>query len=74
MRPRDAATQRKIMALTQDNFPPDPDVWSILVSSDRVSLHPPAGNDGRFVTIPRKQFDAIVDWYNQDQTAEQAAE
>lgn len=63
-RPRDAKTFDQICELRRDNYPPKHGVWSILLSDDHVSLHQP---DGGYVTIPRREFNVIVDWYMRDQ-------
>ena len=67
MRPYNAKTLDQICELRRDNYPPENDVWSILLSGDHVSLHPPAG--GGYVTIPRDQFNTIVRWYMRDLAA-----
>jgi hypothetical protein len=64
MKPYDAKTERDRIGLQRDNFPPKNGVWSILLSGGHVSLHSP---EGGWVEIPRKQFNALVDWYLADQ-------
>jgi len=68
MRPYDVKREADLLAMVSDNHPQESDVWSILNSGDHVSLHSPAG-EGKsfFVSIPRNQFNAIVDWYMADQ-------
>lgn len=65
MRPCEATTERKLLALAADNFPHDPKRWSILVSADHVSLHPPGG--GTWIEIPSKDFKDIAEWYLAEQ-------
>lgn len=68
MRPRDCKTYDDVAAMRTDNAPRKSNVWSILNGDDHISLHPPAGPDsGTYVTIPRDQFNKIVDWYNRHQ-------
>lgn len=68
MKPRDAKTIRQIIRLKSDNFPPDSNKWGILLSDEKhVSLFGPAKLNMDYVRIPRKQFNAIIDWYNKDQ-------
>lgn len=64
-RPYDVTKDSQLLGMESDNFPPEPDKWSILHSGDHVSIHPPRG--GGYYTIPRKQFNALVDWYMRDQ-------
>lgn len=71
MRPYDAKKHADIMKLDRDNYPAGSDVWTILVSDDRVSLHAPEG--GSYVVVPSKQFRAIVDWYLKDQPEQKQA-
>ena len=70
MRPYDVKSADDILRMESDNFPGDPDKWSIMNSEDHVSLHPPADDSGKawWVQIPRDQFNAIVDWYMRDQS------
>ena len=70
MRPRDAKTFDQFCELSRDNYPAANDKFSILISDDHVSIHPP--NGGGFYRIPRSQFNAIVDWYMRDQPAKKA--
>jgi hypothetical protein len=70
MRPYDANTHTAVAKLSRDNYPAENDVWSILVSEDRVSLHAPEG--GAYVVIPTADFRAIVDWYMADQKTAKA--
>ena len=70
MRPRDAVTHEDRAALAQDNFPPDPDKFGILLDDDHVSIHVPGG--GSWVEIPREEWDALVDWYTRDQPKSEA--
>ncbi|WP_421591153.1 hypothetical protein [Shinella sp. M27] len=74
MRPYDVKTDADILAMESDNHPQDATVWVILNDVDNVSLHAPALPDGRsqWVTIPRDQFNAIVDWYMKDQSRGEA--
>lgn len=69
MRPYDVKTEAEIIAMESDNHPQDADVWSIMNGGNHVSLHPPRTDDGKtfWVSIPREQFNAIVDWYLADQ-------
>lgn len=64
-RPYDAKTLDDVCDLRRDNYPPENGVWSILITGDAVSLHPPGG--GGYTTIPRDQFNTIVRWYMRDQ-------
>lgn len=64
MRPADAFTDADRLKLETDNYPPDPDVWSILLHDGYVSLHRP---DGGWVEIPQKEFEAIATWYLAEQ-------
>lgn len=66
-RPYDVTKTREFLDMESDNFPQKNGVWSILHSGSYVSLHQPGG--GGYVQIPRKQFNAIVDWYMRDQPA-----
>lgn len=68
MTPREATTLEKILKLSQDNWPIEPKKWSILVSENRISIHQPV--NGGFLSIPRKEFDALIDWYQRDQKPE----
>lgn len=72
MKPYDASSEKDRVALLEDNNPSDPDVWSILLGEDEVSLHAPAG-EGDYITIPRDEFNAIVDWYMADQKTTQCS-
>jgi len=65
MKPRNCRTTEDLLKCRTDNFPGIGDRWSILNQEQCVSLHQP--NGGGWVTIPRKDFNAIVDWYNRDQ-------
>lgn len=65
MRPRDVRSEADILRMRSDNFPRNPEKWGILNDIDKVSLHPPQG--GGWIEIPRKEFNAIVDWYMRDQ-------
>ncbi len=65
MRPRDCRSEKDLLRCRTDNAPLRNDVWSILNGEDHVSLHGPSGQG--YVTIPRKEFNTIVDWYNRDQ-------
>ena len=65
MRPYDVKKADQLIGMESDNFPPNPNKWSILHSGETISLHPPSGRG--FVVIPRNQFNAIVDWYLRDQ-------
>jgi hypothetical protein len=68
MRPYDAKSEEDLLAMESDNHPQDSAVWSILHNGDHVSLHSPSPTDrAHFITIPRDQFNAIVDWYMADQ-------
>lgn len=71
MTPRDATTLKKILTLKEDNFPREPEKWGILVTEGDVSIHPPHG--GGFIRIPRKQFNALIDWYQREQAPDAAA-
>lgn len=64
-RPYDVKTLDQVCELRRDNYPSEPDVWSIMVSGDKVSLHYPHG--GGWVEIPRAQFNTLVRWYMRDQ-------
>ncbi len=63
MKPYDAKFQKDLTELVSDNFGPLGS-WSIMLDGDHVSLHSP---EGGWVSIPRAQFNAIVDWYTADQ-------
>jgi hypothetical protein len=65
MKPYDVTDVEQFLDMESDNHPCEVDKWSILHNGDYVSLHPPRG--GRYVLIPRDQFNAIVDWYMADQ-------
>lgn len=68
MKPREATTFKKVCSLKEDNYPRNNfKKWSILVSDSGVSIHPPSGDNRGYFEIPRKDFNAIVDWYNEDQ-------
>lgn len=68
MRPYDASSDSELMIMESDHHPQDAEVWSILHLGDTVSLHAPIENGkGTWVTIPRDQFNAIVDWYMAEQ-------
>ena len=72
MRPRDVKNHRDLLKMESDNFPQDPNKWSILNHDNGVSLHAPANVGRSFVAqIPRDQFNAIVDWYIKDQGQQQ---
>jgi len=68
MRPYDVKTDDDLLKMESDNAPrrDGSDYWSILHTGDTISLHPPGG--GTYVKIPRKDFNAIVDWYMKDQS------
>lgn len=70
MTPRQATTHKKILKMQEDNFPQDPAKWSILITPTNVSIHRPHGCG--HVSVPRKDFDALVDWYQRDQQLETA--
>ncbi len=69
MRPYDVKTEANTLAMESDNHPQDSAVWSIMSSDDCISLHPPVDGTGKsyFISIPRDQFNVIVDWYMADQ-------
>lgn len=68
MRPYDVTDSEQLLEMESDNHPQDRGRWSILHNGDHVSLHPPANaGRGQYVTIPRSDFNAIVDWYMADQ-------
>jgi hypothetical protein len=69
MRPYDVKAEADLLAMETDNFPQDSDVWSIMNSENHISLHPPVDGSGKtyIISIPRDQFNAIVDWYMADQ-------
>ncbi|HEV7319442.1 MAG TPA: hypothetical protein VGO04_12640 [Ensifer sp.] len=68
MRPYDVKTEADLLSMRSDNHPQETSAWTILNLADEVSLFPPSGVPGpSWVTIPRAQFNAIVDWYMKDQ-------
>lgn len=67
MRPYDVTTEDQLLGMESDNHPGEAGQWSILHSGDTVSLHGPLGD--QHVSIPRDQFNVIVDWYMADQPA-----
>lgn len=71
MRPYDVTDTDQFIEMESDNFPPDPHSWGILHNGDHVSLHLPGGG---FFSIPRDQFNAIVDWYMADQPVQKPAQ
>lgn len=52
--------------LKTDNYPANPEKWSILLNVDHITLFRPNG-EGGYINIPRDQFNIIIDWYNRDQ-------
>lgn len=65
MSPREAKTFDQICALKRDNYPSSNAKFSILLSEGSVSLHQPNGVG--YYSIPRREWNAIVDWYMRDQ-------
>lgn len=70
MRPYDAKTDDDLISMESDNHPGETGQWSILHNGGHVSLHAPEGRG--YISIPRDQFNVIVDWYvaNQPQRRE----
>lgn len=66
MRPYDVTSTDQLLDMESDNHPQDPAKWSILHNGEYLTLHAPNGCG--FVSIPRDQFNEIVDWYIADQT------
>ena len=68
-RPYDVTRTKQFLEMESDNHPLDPNVWSILVDGDTVSLFPPRRpwGPGGWTEIPRDQFNAMVDWYMKPQ-------
>ena len=69
MRPRDARTEADILRLQADNYPSDPNrKGSIFVEGQFIHIYG-MRDDGKVesVTMPRKDFMRIVDWYMRDQ-------
>lgn len=64
MRPYDVTNTEQFINMESDNHG-ERGEWSILHNGDHVSLHGP--NGGRWVNIPRDQFNSIVDWYMAEQ-------
>lgn len=64
MRPYDVTDTEQLVNMESDNHGESGE-WSILHNGDRVTLHAPGG--GRWVDIPRDQFNSIVDWYMAEQ-------
>ncbi|MBF9233962.1 hypothetical protein [Microvirga alba] len=66
MRPYDVKDTDEFLQMESDNHPRKPGKWSILHSGRHISLIAPYGE--RSISIPRDQFNAIVDWYLKPQT------
>lgn len=68
MRPYDVTDTEQFLTMESDNFPGDPAKWAILHSGDHVTLFTPANDMGsQMFSIPREEFNAIVDWYLAEQ-------
>lgn len=69
MRPRDARTFDDVCRLQADNYPHDPKrKGAILIEGPVVHIYGEL-DDGtvKSVTMSRKDFSRIVDWWNRDQ-------
>jgi len=69
VRPRDAKTEEDVCRLQADNYPSDPNrLGSILIDGPTVRLYGWVdGGKVVSVSMPRKDFIRIVDWYQRDQ-------
>jgi len=68
MTPREANTFKKLYSLWRDNFPTPGKRWTALVSENDISLLPPYPIEGYVaISIPKTEFNKIIDWYNKDQ-------
>lgn len=69
MRPRDATTERKQMKLRRDNKCTETG-W-ILVDASRGTVtlckQGVGENSDGMVAMPRRTFNALIDWYNREQ-------
>ncbi len=67
MRPRDTKTQKDLLNQKSDNKSTK-DYW-ILDNGNGVTIaHQRNGNKSVWmVRLPKKQFNALIDWYNKDQ-------
>lgn len=63
--PRKANTFKKVCSLTSDNKYSG--TCDIMVSEHSVSLFPDSRITSYWVSIPKKDFNKFVDWYNKEQ-------
>jgi hypothetical protein len=72
--PRNVNKFDDLYKLPNEGYNPAPysENWGILVNDIEVTLFRPvdgtAGITSDFITIPKKQFNALVDFYNRPQT------
>lgn len=64
MSPRNATTEKRLLTLKSDNK--DFRATSIIVSENHVSIWPTSDGGGYF-SIPKQDFNKMVDWYNAEQ-------
>jgi hypothetical protein len=60
--PRECKNEKQLCQLRRDNF--EVNKLSILVSDKHVNIH---YADGKWLEIPKRTFDPIVDFYNRPQ-------
>jgi len=65
MSPRKANTDKKLSRLLRDNIQAGES--DILVHEDRVAIWPDSTMPGGWVTISKKSFNKMIDWYNKEQ-------
>lgn len=69
MRPYDVTNTKQFLRMESDNIS-IPDGAALLHNGGHVSIH---FGPGRFLAIPRDQFNKLVDWYMADQVDKSAA-
>lgn len=65
MRPYDTDTEDKVCAQKSDNT--SAGQFSMLADGNGVTIVSVAADDYRSLSIPRKQFNQLIDWYMADQ-------
>ena len=65
MKPRNATTEKKLLQLKCDNK--SFGKGDILIEKDRVSIWPESEKSDQWISMSRKEFNVMIDWYNKKQ-------